>query len=221
MVPSEQVTYNRCRDQEQASARDCALRRAWSRIDTLVDNDLSNEPHVRQFWNSYTRATHTKTAEFNVFGFGDGPELADELVALVLSGVKRARTSLPSDFVAQGRPLPKPGDFSIIVDGMRTPRCIVRTVQVDVKPMRDVDAQFAWDAGGGDRTLAWWMSAHMRYFKRQGARDGFAVDADTQVVLERFEVVWPREVADIKKVRGALKGQPGPSSGKRSSRGDS
>jgi uncharacterized protein YhfF len=171
---------------------------SFSRSDTLVIDDLKNDPQVRRFWNSYARAARLKGGEFTVFGFGDTSELADELAALVIAGTKRAHASLPRDFVAQGRSLPRPGDFGIIVDGNKTPRCVLRTVLVETKRMRDVDAQFAWDSGGGDRSLEWWIAAHTRYFKRRGAREGFAVDGDTEVVLERFEVVWPREFADPK-----------------------
>jgi len=92
--------------------------------------------------------------------------------------------------------MPKPGDFSIVVDGSNRPRCIIRTLQVQVKPIHDVDEQFAWDEGEGDRSLKWWLSAHKRYFTRQGAREGFIVDDGIEVVLQRFEVVWPPQLAD-------------------------
>jgi uncharacterized protein YhfF len=72
-------------------------------------------------------------------------------------------------------------------------------VQVEVKPMRDADEQFAWDAGGGDRTLQWWINAHTRYFRRRGVREGFLVGPETELVFERFEVVWPPELADARK----------------------
>ncbi len=122
--------------------------------------------------------------------------MADELVALVIAGAKRATTSLRRHFMEPSEQLPAVGDLGIVVDGDNAPRCIVQTVQVDVKPMREVDERFAWDEGEGDRSLTWWRSAHTRYFRRQGARDGFTVDEATEVVLERFVVVWPPEFAD-------------------------
>jgi uncharacterized protein YhfF len=115
---------------------------------------------------------------------------------MVIAGKKRATTSLRRDFAKLGQPEPRPGNFGVILDGKGTPCCIIRTLQVDVKPMCDVDERFAWDEGGGDRSLAWWRSSHARYFRRQGAREGFSVDDSTEVILERFEVVWPPELAD-------------------------
>lgn len=163
------------------------------------------DEQIRQFWSTYATAAGISRAPFTVFGFGDSAELADALVALVIAGTKRATASLPRDYAGLGQPLPRPGGFSIVVDGSKTPRCIIRTLQVEIKPMRDVDASFAWDEGEGDRSLAWWMSAHTRYFTRQGVREGFSVDDGTEVVLERFEVVWPPEFADQ---RGEGAGEP-------------
>jgi uncharacterized protein YhfF len=157
---------------------------------------LDNDVRAQQFWNAYATAAQVNGTEFTICGFGDSAELADALASLVIAGTKRATASLARDYTGPGQPLPKSGDFSIVIDGHRRPRCIIRIVNVDIKAMRDVDARFAWDEGEGDRSLAWWMSAHTRYFARQGAREGFAVDGDTEVVLERFEVVWPPELAD-------------------------
>ena len=151
-----------------------------------------------QLWRGYVEAAHLHDATFKAYVLADSPELADELLALVLAGTMRATTKLARDFGGPHEPLPKTGDLSILLDGRNTPRCITKTLEVQVKPIREVDERFARDEGGGDRSLQWWMSARTRYFKRQGMRAGFSVDANTEVVLERFEVVWPPEFADRK-----------------------
>jgi uncharacterized protein YhfF len=69
---------------------------------------------------------------------------------------------------------------------------------VTIKPLSEVDAAFAWDEGEGDRTRDWWLDAHHRYFARQAAREGFELDDDILTVFERFEVVWPPDVAEIR-----------------------
>jgi uncharacterized protein YhfF len=160
---------------------------------SLGSSDASG---VQQFWDSYATASQPSEAAFRVWTFGDSSELANELAALVLAGTKRGTTSLLRSFHASGESLPEPGDFSIVVDGDGVPCCIVRTVRVEIKPMGDVDERFAWEEGEGDRSLAWWLSAHARYFRRQGSREGFSVDDRTKVVLVRFEVVWPPQFAD-------------------------
>jgi uncharacterized protein YhfF len=158
--------------------------------------DLTDDQRVQEFWDAYAASTRIGINTYAVLRFGDCTDLADELATRVLTGEKRATTSLLRDFTELGKRVPKPGNFSVIIDGKNSPCCIIQTLQVDIKPLRDVDESFAWDEGGGDRSLEWWRSAHARYFKRQGAREGFAVDDGTEVILERFEVVWPLELSD-------------------------
>ncbi len=161
----------------------------------MTDN-LINSERLEQFWDAYATSVRLGDKEFAVLRFGDCADLADELAIQVVTGKKRATTSLLRDFVEVGKRIPAPGDLSIVIDGNNLPRCIIHILQVDIKALGDVDESFAWDEGGGDRSLEWWRSAHARYFKRQGAREGFAVDDGTDVVLERFEVVWPLELSD-------------------------
>ena len=77
------------------------------------------------------------------------------------------------------------------------PMCIWRTTEITVKPLVDVDDAFAWDEGEGERTRAWWLSAHRSYFSGQAQREGFEMRDAIETVFERFEVVWPPEVVDL------------------------
>ena len=79
------------------------------------------------------------------------------------------------------------GGYSVILDGPGEPVCIVRTTAVDTKPFGEVDEEFAWVEGEGDRSLSYWRDAHIRFF----AGEGTPVTDDDIVVLERFELVWP------------------------------
>ena len=55
---------------------------------------------------------------------------------------------------------------------------MLRTVEIRVGTLGTVDADVAWDEGEGegDRTHAWWLDAHRRFFVRQGERDGSPFD---------------------------------------------
>ncbi|HEX3670485.1 MAG TPA: ASCH domain-containing protein, partial [Candidatus Cybelea sp.] len=141
----------------------------------------------------FAAANQLAEASFSVWSFGDNRDMANELAALVVAGTKRATTSLLRSFESSDEPLPKPGEFGVVVGGDDRPCCIVRVTEVEVKPMGDVDTRFAWDEGEGDRSLDWWLSTHTRFFTREGATEGFAVDRSTEVVLVRFEAVWPRK----------------------------
>jgi len=121
------------------------------------------------------------------WSFGDSPELADSLLNLVLSGAKRATTGVEQEYLDQNEPLPQPGELSIILDGAGRPRALVREIEVRVLPFGDVTAEQAAAEGEGDLSLQWWRQAHQETF----ARYGYAVDDGTNVVWERFEVLYP------------------------------
>jgi len=122
-----------------------------------------------------------------VGSLGDSPKMATELADLVIAGIKRATASLIRDYSEGREPIPRPGDFVMMLDGERRPRFIWRTTEITIKPLSEVDAAFAWDEGEGDRTRDWWLAAHRRYFGRQATREGFEFDDNILTVFERFE----------------------------------
>jgi uncharacterized protein YhfF len=113
------------------------------------------------------------------FAFGDSPRLADELLALVLKGVKTATCS-----TADEPNTSTPGERWIVLDGRGTPRCVIETTEVTYRRFGEVDAAFAHEEGEGDRSLAYWRDAHRRYFGRQGK-----FSEDMMLMCERFRLV--------------------------------
>lgn len=128
--------------------------------------------------------------------FGDTVRLADELLDLVLSGEKRATSALVAEFAADGEQLPRVGSHWVVCDGRGTPRAILRSTELRLATYDTVDAEFAADEGEDDRTLESWRENHRRYWERTTAARGMTWSQDEEVVLERFRVVWPPDVAD-------------------------
>lgn len=153
-------------------------------------------PELGAYWEAFQAAAGVAGAPFDVSAFGDSPELADELLALVLSGRKRATCALARWF--ETRPLrpPRPGDLSLILDGSGAPACVIETTEVRIGPVSSVDDAFAYDEGEGDRTRASWLADHRAYFEREAAREGFVYSDALDAVFERFRVVWPVGAAD-------------------------
>jgi uncharacterized protein YhfF len=148
-------------------------------------------------WREYLASTGQPPGEEPaVERFGDSASLADELLALVLAGTKRATAGLVVDFLDAGEPLPRVGGLWVACDGSGAPRCVLRTVELRLGPLASVDDAFAWDEGEGDRTRADWLRQHERYFRRILPARGRAWDDALEVVFERFRVVWPPDVAD-------------------------
>lgn len=128
--------------------------------------------------------------------FGDSPALADELIAFVVRGPKRATAGLVPAYAADGDPLPRIGSHWVACDGSGRPRVVLRTLELRLGPLRSVDARFAWDEGEDDRSLESWLDGHRRYFRRECERVGIEFSDDVEVCFERFRVVWPTELAD-------------------------
>ena len=114
------------------------------------------------------------------FAFGDNPELADELLALVLEGKKRATCWA----VAEGMKGAELGKCMVALDGSGRPRAVLRTRELTQCRFGEVDASFAFDEGEGDRSLAFWRAAHQRYFTRLKL-----YAPDMMLWCERFELV--------------------------------
>ena len=113
------------------------------------------------------------------FAFGDGPALADELLELVVNGVKTATCSTEDEPNTS-----TPGERWIVLDGRGEPACVIETTEVAYRRFGEVDAGFAYEEGEGDRSLAYWRDAHRRYFGRQGK-----FSEDMMLMCERFRLV--------------------------------
>lgn len=118
------------------------------------------------------------------FRFGDTPELADELLALVLSGRKTATCTWAADYEEGRESMPEIGRRDIVLDGDDRPAAVIETVEIARRRFFEVDADFACDEGEGDLSLADWRVAHETYFNRTG---GFS--PDMELVCERFRLV--------------------------------
>jgi uncharacterized protein YhfF len=124
------------------------------------------------------------------FPFGDGPDLADELLGLILGGKKRATCWSAAEGV-KGTVV---GGRWVVEDGQGRPRAVLETTALSQQRFDLVDADFAAAEGEGDQTLASWREAHQGYFTKNG---GFA--PDMLLWCERFALIAiiPSEGAPI------------------------
>lgn len=119
----------------------------------------------------------------NAWQFGDSPELANELAALVVKGIKTASCgSLASYQQEEGAPLI--GSYNIILDGQDVPVCVIRLISMRLLRFCDVTAEFARKEGEGDLSLGYWRREHQKFF----LREGYFSD-EMELVAEEFEVI--------------------------------
>ncbi|WP_297732519.1 ASCH domain-containing protein [uncultured Maricaulis sp.] len=148
-------------------------------------------PVQAAYWQEFCDTTGHDRAPDDVFAFGDSEALADELLALVLIDRKKATASHARWHGPGKDPIPKPGDLALVLDGRNAPACIIQTTGVDIHPVRDTTEEFAWTEGEGDRSLAWWMAAHIDYWNREAEQEGYVFDVSQDAVFHRFNRVWP------------------------------
>ena len=166
-------------------------------------SDSASSADVAAFWDDVKHHAHLSAApgyfgasplealQPPAFSFGDSPEQSDELLELILEGAKTATAGAAWDYEAADEPLPSIGTLGIVLDGSGHPRALIVTTAVEVKPFDQVDADFARAEGEGDGSLDYWREEHRRFFSSVAVHDrGFS--EDMPVVLERFELIWPK-----------------------------
>ncbi|MCO4312726.1 ASCH domain-containing protein [Pectobacterium versatile] len=116
------------------------------------------------------------------WSFGDSPELADELLQLVLKGHKTATCS--SYHMFKNEETPQVGDYNIVLDGAEQPSCVIRTRSLTLVRYCDVTAEMAAKEGEGDKSLAFWREGHQTFFEREST-----FTPDMLLVFEEFELI--------------------------------
>jgi len=114
---------------------------------------------------------------------------ANELAELTLQGIKRATTSLKYWYEVENEKIPEEGDLNIITDWKGNPVCVIKNVKVSIIPFKDVDEDFAYREGEGDKSLKYWRDVHIEYFTKELKEKDIEFNEDMLVVCEEFDVV--------------------------------
>lgn len=140
---------------------------------------------AHQYWNQYWKGKEMpKTV--TAWQFGADP---DSLAKLVIDGSKTATCSGYDFYELENEPLPKVGDYSIILNSKDEPVAIIKTVEVTIQPMNEVPEEFAIAEGEGDRTYQYWKDVHIRFFTEELRKIGRDYTEDMLLVCERFSLV--------------------------------
>ncbi|UQZ37586.1 RNA-binding protein [Paenibacillus sp. PK3_47] len=155
---------------------------------------MTESAAVTEYWKAYVEE-HPGAADLydSAWAFGDNPRLADELLELVLKGIKTGTASNYALYEVRGQRLPFEGGHCVLLDGQGEPRAIMETVNVEIVPFDEVTAEFAYSEGEDDRSLESWRHEHEVYFKRECESLGRPFDPAMKVVCETFRVVHINE----------------------------
>ena len=117
------------------------------------------------------------------WAFGDSPELADELVTLVVQGKKIASCGSLNAFEQEDES-PSIGGYSIILSGEGQPVCVIRTLALRLVQFSEVTEAQASKEGEGDLSLDYWRAAHQAFFEREGT-----YAENMELVFEEFQLI--------------------------------
>jgi uncharacterized protein YhfF len=155
---------------------------------------MSKTDAVQKFWEEFCKSNpEINPAEpFQVWFFSNSRESARELAELVISEKKKATASLVSINEMKPEIAPIPDGYSVVTDFDGNPLCVIQTTEIRHLPFDEVDAQFAFDEGEGDRTLEDWRDGHWRYFTREAAESAVEFDEKSLICCERFNLLFPK-----------------------------
>lgn len=143
--------------------------------------------NAAEMWKRYCEKSGT-CADYEAWAFGGTP---DALAELVLNGIKTATASAYPLYEQEQEPLPKVGEYNIILNAKDEAVCVTKTTNVYVVPFREVSAGHAFREGENDRSLDSWRAIHRDFFTREMDEAGLTFDEDMPVVCEEFLRVYP------------------------------
>ena len=142
---------------------------------------------ANEMWLMFCAKNRPETNKYEAWAFGGAP---DKLASLVLDGSKTATASAYDLYEYDNEEIPKPGDYSVILDSADNAICVIRDTSVSVVTFKDVDAHHARCEGEGDLSLDYWREIHRELFTQWLDEAGLEFSEDMPVVLETFEVVF-------------------------------
>ena len=152
------------------------------------------EEHVKDYWQKFLSIlppdSAYRTKDYIAEGWGDGPDMANELGNLIARGIKTATCSALWEWEAEGKPIPQEGLITIVLDGAEQPLCIVETTEVTIRKYNEVDAEFAQAEGEGDFSLEYWRQAHRNFFSRTLSKIEREFSEEMPLVCERFQLIY-------------------------------
>ena len=130
-------------------------------------------------WKIFCKKNHLGGEKCEAWAFGGNP---DKLAELVLRGVKTVTSSLRVLYELEHEPLPKQGDYSVVLDSRGDARCVIKTTKVCVVPFDKVSEAHAYKEGEGE--------THRDFFAGCLREAGLSFCGTMDVVCEEFEIAY-------------------------------
>lgn len=142
----------------------------------------------QELWAAYKAVNPEAGDGYEAWAYGADP---DTLAELTRTGVKTATASAGVWYEIGEEPMPRAGEYSVVLNSREEAVCVIRTTRVYTVPFDQVGVEQAWREGEGDRSLAYWRKVHEEFFRAELAQAGLEFSPGMPVVCEEFEVVYP------------------------------
>ena len=144
---------------------------------------------AEELWKLYCKECNVKEeTHYEAWCFGGAP---DNLGALVMLGIKTATASAYDLYqFDEEEPMPKAGDYSIILDSKDEALCVIQTTKTYHVPFKEVTKEQAYKEGVGDRSLEYWRDVHERFFEEVYQDYPIEFTEDSNILCEEFECVY-------------------------------
>ncbi|MEK7654385.1 MAG: ASCH domain-containing protein [Patescibacteria group bacterium] len=152
------------------------------------------KPSEKAFWEEYINELPEEERPqipFVESSFAGTRETTDKLIALYIEGKKTAGSSIAEGYKAAGEPLPKAGNYWIVLDSEERPRLILETLETAINKFKDVPLEIAQAEGEGDSSLAYWKKVHSKLWIPNLDIYGLDNLDEATVITEFFEIVYP------------------------------
>ena len=151
--------------------------------------------NAQLYWNKFWQG---KTPPKNVIAeqFGRAYTLlADELAEEIVMGKKTATCPAYLLYELENEPLPKVGDYTVVLNSTDEPVAIIRNTEIQIIPMNEVTEEMAIAEAG---SYEYWRESHVKFFTTELAEYEKNFSEDMLLVWTWFEVV------DIKMVKSHI-----------------
>ena len=142
----------------------------------------------QEMWAACKAVNPNAGEDYMAWAYGDDP---DRLAELTRTGVKTATASAGVWYEGGGEPMPKAGEYNVILNSRDEAVCVTHTTRVYTMPFCEVTAGHAYKEGEGDRSLAYWRKVHEDFFRAELEEAGLEFSPSMPVVCEEFEMVYP------------------------------
>lgn len=148
-----------------------------------------NEISIEKYWQNFCdKHNLNENIPYDAWAFGMTEEQADELANLVNQNIKTATTSA-YELYDKNEPLPQVGEFSIILNSVGKPVCVIQEKCVEIIPYNLISAEHAYHEGEGDRSYNYWRKVHDDFFEREYQEAEKIFYPQAPMVCEVFEKI--------------------------------